>query len=134
MGEKINMNPEVNGVSFKSKCALIIVSLLLAGTAFMYGCAKSKTKELETKNPKILGVETFSGVVKSIETIENIVFIVVSKDSKETVYYASKDREVAKKVLKLKVGDNVELKYALGTPKKYKEVIAMPLSNIKVIK
>lgn len=111
---------------FKSKCSLIIGSLVLAGTLFMYGCVNSKTE-----NPKIVGVDTFSGVVRSVETIENDVFLVVSKD---TVYYASTDSDVAKDVLKLKVGDYVDIKYALGTPKKYKERMAMPLSNVKVVK
>lgn len=121
-------------MSSKSKYALIIVSLVLVGIIFMYGSVNSKTKNPKTIIPEIVRVETFSGVVKSIETIENIIFIVVSKDSKEMVYYTSTGRDVAKEVLKLKVGDNVDLKYGLGAPKKYKEVIAMPLSDIKVIK
>ncbi|MBU3092114.1 hypothetical protein KPL35_08475 [Clostridium sp. CF011] len=127
------MNAEVNDLSCKSKYALIIVSLVLVGIFFMYGSVNSKNKNPKTILPETTGVETFSGVVKNIETIENIVFIVVGKDSKETVYYTSTGRAVAKEVLKLKVGDNVDLKYARGAPKKYKEVIAMPLLNIKVI-
>lgn len=85
----------------------------------------------KSKTPKIVGVDTFNGVVKNVETIENDVFLVVSKDN---VYYASMDSDVAKDVLKLKVGDYVDIKYVLGTPKKYKEKMAMPLSNVKVIK
>lgn len=116
-------------MSFKSKCGLIIAILVLVGIPFMYGCANSKTK-----NPEIVGVDTFSGVVSSIETIETNVFLVVSKDSKDNVYYASTDSDVATEVLKLNVGDYVDIKYVLGTPQKYKEIMAMPLSNVKVIK
>lgn len=95
----------------------------------MYGCVNSKTK-----NPKLVGIDTFSGVVKSVETIENNVFLIVSEDKRDNVYYSSTDRAVAKEVLKLNVGDYVDVKYVLGTPKKYKERMAMPLSEIKVIK
>lgn len=112
---------------FRSKFSLIVVSLVLVGIIFIYGCVNSKTKN----PPKLIGVDTSSGVVSSVETIENNIFLVVNKD---TVYYASTDREVAKEVLKLKVGDYVDIKYVLGTPKKYKERMAMPLSNINVKK
>lgn len=128
------MNTEVKDMLFKSKSSLIIGSLVLAGALFMNGCANSKnenfkTSNTETESPTIVGVDTFSGVVKSVETMGDLVFLVVGKD-KDNVYYATKDSDVAKEALKLTVGDNVDVKYALGTPQKYKETTAMPLSSI----
>ena len=98
---------------------------------------KQKVLNCEYKPPAVMrlgiivGVGTFSGVVRNVETIENNIFLVINKD---TVFYASTDSDVAKKVLKLHVGNYVDIKYVLGTPKKYKGRMAMPLSNIQVIK
>jgi len=117
---------------FKYKYSFIIGTLFLVGILFMYGCTNSKTEtNSKFETPKVVGVDTFSGVVVSVETIENNVFLVVGKD---TAFYASTDSDVAKEVLKLKVGNMVDIKYVLGTPKKYKEQMAKPLSNVKVKK
>lgn len=106
-----------------------ITNLILAGMFFMCG-----TVNTQTTIPKVTGVDTFTGIVKNIETDQNNVFLIVSGDKDDNVYYSSTNRDVSKEVLKLKIGNTVEVKYVLGTPVKYKDTSAIPLSEVKVIK
>jgi hypothetical protein len=120
-----NIKAEVNILNFK----MSITNLILVGMFFMCG-----TVNTQTTSSKLVGVDTFIGVVKNVKTIQNNVFLVVSRDNDNKVYYSSSDREVSKEILKLKIGDTVEVKYVLGTPLKYNGTSAMPLSKVKFIK
>lgn len=80
----------------------------------------------------VIGVDVASGIVKSVEQLDTIVFLVISAVSEERVYYISSDREAAASVMALKIGDSVTVKYALGTPMKYGETSGFPLNSVTV--
>lgn len=110
----------------KSRVSAIISIMFLMGILFM-----NFTANAETKKPKPIGVDSVSGVVKNIDTVDKNVFVIIKTDkNEERVFYAGNYREVSKALLKLKSGDKIVVKYVLGTPVKYKETMAMPLSKI----
>lgn len=122
-----NKEIEVELMRYKSKISAVISIMLLMGILSM-----NFSTNAETKKPKPIGVDSVSGVVKSVDTVDKNVFVIITTDSKneERVFYTGNDREVSKAVLRLKSGDKIVVKYVLGTPVKYKETMAMPLSKI----
>ncbi|MCB2288622.1 protease complex subunit PrcB family protein [Clostridium sp. CS001] len=76
-----------------------------------------------------VGVNSITGTLSKIETIgKNIYITILDGKGSYQSYYSSN----LKIINDLKVGDNVLVKYVLGTPAKYKDTMAMPFSNISI--
>jgi len=76
-----------------------------------------------------VGVDSITGILSEIETIgKNIYITLLDGKGNYQSYYSSN----LKIIRDLKVGDNVLVKYVLGTPAKYGNAMAMPFNNISL--
>lgn len=76
-----------------------------------------------------IGVNSVTGILNKIETIGKNIYITIVDGKGNYQYYYSSNLKIAKD---LKVSDKVFIKYALGTPSKYKDTMAMPISQISL--
>lgn len=74
-----------------------------------------------------VGAAVAKGAVKSVETIGSQIFVVLDNGIS---YYTNLDSDSGKVVLKLKAGDKIIIKYALGTPVKFHDTMATPINNV----
>lgn len=85
------------------------------------------------EHEKVIGVDSAEGIITRIEKMENKVFITIRDGNNNTkAFYADIDSKAAQSAFnEYNTGDKVIIKYALGTPQKYKELSAFPFSYIK---
>ncbi|MGH4122531.1 MAG: protease complex subunit PrcB family protein [Clostridium sp.] len=83
---------------------------------------------MEKVHPPI-GIDSMIGILKKIETVEKNTYATILDEKGNYHYYYSSNPKIVKD---LKVSDKVFIKYVLGTPLKYKDNMAMPLSQISL--
>lgn len=76
-----------------------------------------------------VGVDSITGVLNKIETIGKNIYITLLDGKGNYQYYYSSNLKIVKD---LKIGDNVIVKYVLGTPSKYKNTMAIPFNSISL--
>ena len=76
-----------------------------------------------------VGVNSITGILNKIETIGKNIYITILDGKGNYQYYYSSNLKIVKD---LKVSDKVLIKYALGTPSKYKDTLAMPFTQISL--
>ena len=82
----------------------------------------------------IIGVDSTDGILKSIYEENNFIFIEVEgNDGQSHLFYTAKSEVENNKVKNLKVNRYVNVKYALGTPQKSGDKMAMPLNDINQV-
>lgn len=81
----------------------------------------------------ILGASWTSGILKNIYTENNFIFLELQDTNEESqLFYVENSTEWKTKTQNLKLNSNVSIRFALGTPKKYKEKSAFPLSEVNL--
>lgn len=83
-----------------------------------------------TPSATVIGAAEAKGTVKKIETVEKQVFVTINDGKEDRAYYTDAAGDSGKAVLQLKEGAVVIIKYALGTPVKYHDVMATPINNV----
>ena len=76
-----------------------------------------------------VGVDSITGILNKIETIDKNIYITLLDGKGNYQFYYSSNLKIIKD---LKIGDNVLVKYVLGTPAKYKNTMALPFNNISL--
>lgn len=109
---------------------------MLGSSAPMLGSTKIGSTKVIAPNPnaKTIGINKATGIVRAVEKAQDNVYLTIITSDKTLVYYISASNVKAASLSQLKFGDSVEATYALGTPVKYNKTMAMPLSDVKVIK
>ena len=81
---------------------------------------------------KIVGCSWVIGNLENIYTEKDYIFLKVRYvDGEYEFFYVKNNDEWQNKIRNLKVNTTVSIKFALGTPKKYNEMSAFPLSEIE---
>lgn len=81
----------------------------------------------------VIGISHTAGVIQKIYNENNFIFIQVQSNNEQPeLFYASDNEEWRNKFKDLKSGINVNIKYALGTPQKSGDKVAMPLNDIVI--
>ncbi|AKN31172.1 hypothetical protein Ccar_10050 [Clostridium carboxidivorans P7] len=83
-------------------------------------------------NP-IIGSSFILGQLKNIYTTNDFIFLEIQNESNESeLFYVNNNDQWKNKIKDLKLNSNVSVQYALGTPQKYNEKSAFPLSKINL--
>lgn len=81
----------------------------------------------------IVGVSWTSGILTNIYTDNNFIFLELQDTNEESqLFYVNYTTEWKTKTQNLKLNSKVNIKFALGTPEKYKEKAAFPLSEVNL--
>jgi hypothetical protein len=81
----------------------------------------------------IVGSSFILSKLKNIYTENNFIFLEIQDTNKESqLFYVNNNDEWKNKIKNLKLNSNVSVQYALGTPEKYNEKAAFPLSEINL--
>lgn len=83
-------------------------------------------------NP-IIGSSFVLGQLKNIYTTNDFIFLEIQNENNESeFFYVNNNDEWKNKIKDLKLNSNLSIQYALGTPQKYNEKSAFPLSKINL--
>lgn len=81
----------------------------------------------------IVGASWILGNLKNIYTTNDFIFLEIQDTTEESeLYYAPNTNNWKNKIKNLKLNSTVSVQYALGTPQKYNEKSAFPLSEINL--
>ncbi|AKA67951.1 protease complex subunit PrcB family protein [Clostridium scatologenes] len=81
----------------------------------------------------IIGSSFVLGQLKDIYTTNDFIFLEIQNGNNESeLFYVNNNDEWKNKLKNLKLNSNVSVQYALGTPQKYDEKSAFPLSKINL--
>ncbi len=87
--------------------------------------------DIERGLPPIIGVSWTFGDFKNVYRENNLIFLEVQNiNGVSQLFYAENNDEWNNKIKNLKLNNNITVKYTLGTPQKYKDKSAFPLSEI----
>jgi hypothetical protein len=87
--------------------------------------------DIQKNLPPIIGASWTSGSLKNIYKENNFIFLEIENTNGISQFFYVNDNEDGEnKVRDLKLNSNITIKYALGTPQKYKENSSFPLTEI----
>ncbi|NMM65731.1 protease complex subunit PrcB family protein [Clostridium sp. P21] len=87
--------------------------------------------DIERSLPPIIGISWASGNLKNIYKENNFIFLQIENSNGVSQFFYLNDNDDGKNKIKdLKLDSNVTIKYALGTPQKYKNNSSFPLTEI----
>lgn len=92
---------------------------------------KYQNLESKEKEDPIIGVSTITGKIKNYEENDNKIYLTIEDSNGDVSYYfTDKTGKWADKKSYFTIGDKVIVKYALGTPAKYKDNSYFPFSDV----